>query len=502
MIYREQLDAIQKINDEFRYCKSIESLFELDLWSGLPPAGGAYRQQMAAYVGTQKNALFYTAEAKQAAEYFSGVQLKEIEDPIERGLIRSFQSRYRSAVRVPEELLRTYNLLRADVMNVWKEAREKQDYHLFEPWLEKVFSLKKQIAEAIDPNHPAFDTMIGSVDEGLKSEEVSREFEILKAGIRSLTERIQASPVKADAARLAVSEDVEKMAAFARRLAEEAGYDQRKGGFNHKVVHGFTSFLGPQDARVSTQRSGSPHLIFTCLHEAGHAMYASGGNDRVNRANMWGGIEGSFHEANARFYENIVGRSREYWSYYYPQLQQEFGRFAEITQEEFYRALHAVCPSLRRIEADEVTYSLHAILRFELERDYFSGKLKACDLAEAWNDKYEEYLGIRPSNDTEGVLQDMHWAGDYIGYFQSYALGNIYDGQIRAALLAARPDALAQLEQGNFKPLNSWMQEQIWQYGCCYTSGELMEKLTGSALDAKPFLQYLEEKYTALYQLF
>lgn len=501
MSYRENLDVIGKINDEFRYCKSIESLFELDLWSGLPPAGGAYRQQMAAYVGTQKNALFQTAEARRAADYFSGVNLKEIEDPVERGLIRSFRSRFNSATRVPEDLVRLCNLLKADVMNAWKEAREKKEYHIFEPWLEQVFFLKKQIAQSVDPNHSVFDTMIGSVDEGLKSEEVSREFEVLKTGIRSLTERILASPVKADASLLAGQEDVEKMSAFARRLAEEAGYDQRKGGFNHKVVHGFTSFLGPQDARVSTQRSGSPHLIFTCLHEAGHAMYASGGNDRVNQANMWGGIEGSFHEANARFYENIVGRSLEYWNYYYPQLQKEFKRFAGVTQEEFYRAMHVVRPSLRRIEADEVTYSLHAILRFELERDYFAGTLKACDMADAWNDKYEEYLGIRPSNDTEGVLQDMHWAGDYIGYFQSYALGNIYDGQIRAALLNACPEALAELEQGNFKPLNTWMQEQIWQYGCSYTSGELMEKLTGNTLDAKPFLQYLEEKYTALYQL-
>lgn len=230
-------------------------------------------------------------------------------------------------------------------------------------------------------------------------------------------------------------------------------------------------------------------------------MYASGGNDLVNQANMWGGIEGGFHEANARFYENIVGKSREYWEYYYPQLQDTFPVFKSVGLEEFYRAMHIVSPSLRRIEADEVTYSLHAILRFELERDFFAGKLEIGELSEAWNDKYEEYLGIRPSNDTEGILQDMHWAGDYIGYFQSYALGNIYDGQIRTALLKDLPEVYREMSKGDFSGLNHWMQEHIWQYGCCYTSGELMKQLTGKALDAKPFLRYLEEKYQKIYGL-
>ena len=168
--------------------------------------------------------------------------------------------------------MRQYNLLKADVMNAWKRAREAKDYHIFQPWLKQVFDLKKQIALSIDPESPAFDTMVSSVDEGLKSADVSREFDILKEGIRDLVVRIQNSPVKGNASLLSKAEDVEEMSAFSRRLAEEIGYDQRKGGFNHKVVHGFTSFLGPQDARVSTQRSGSSHLIFTCLHEAGHAM--------------------------------------------------------------------------------------------------------------------------------------------------------------------------------------------------------------------------------------
>lgn len=167
--------------------------------------------------------------------------------------------------------------------------------------------------------------------------------------------------------------------------------------------------------------------------------------------------------------------------------------------DEFYRAMNAVHPSLRRIGADEITYSLHVILRYELERDYFSGKIGTEDLNIAWNDKYKKYLGVCPENDTEGILQDMHWAGDYIGYFQSYALGNIYDGQIRKALLSEIPDLYEQIRHGEFDRLNKWMKEHIWQYGCCYTSGEMLKRLTGKTLDAVPFLDYMKEKYADLY---
>lgn len=501
MAYQQYLEEIRSINDQFRYYKTIESLFELDQWSALPPDGGAYRQQVAAHVAQQKAELFAGPDVKRAAEYFQTVDLSGIEDEIERGLIRSFLFRYRNLTRTPPDLTRQYSLLRAETMNKWKEAREKRDFHIFRPWLEQVFSLKKRIALAIDPERPAFDTLVGLIDEGVGCGEIDREFDRLKAGLRKLLERIRASEVQPDGALLQAAGSPEKVEGFARRLALESGYSENRGGFNNRVVHGFTSFLGPRDARVSTNVSDSFHLIFTYLHEAGHAMYASGGSDRVNAANMWGGIEGSFHEAMARFNENMLGRSKAYWAYYYPQLQQEFPQFRDVSLEEFYRAANAVRPGPRRIEADEVSYSLHVILRYELERDYFSGRVAVKDLARLWNEKSEQYLGVRPDNDTEGVLQDMHWAGDYIGYFQSYALGNIYGGQMLRVLRRDIPDLDRQIEQGQFHKLNQWLDQNIRQYGCCYTAGELIEKVSGSSLDARPYLAYLEQKYSGLYSL-
>ncbi len=501
MNYQAHLDIIRSINDQFRYYKTIESLFELDQWSALPLEGGAYRQQVAAHIAAQKAGLFDSEAAKGAAEYFKGVDLKEIEDYVERGLIRSFLFRYGNQTRTPKDLMHQYSMLRAETMNKWKEAREKQDFEIFRPWLTRVFDLKKQIALAINPEAPAFDTLVNINDEGTSCEAISREFDVLKKGLTKLRSQIEGSQVQGDSSIFNISLDPARVEAFSHRLARETGYQESRGGFNNRVVHAFTSFMGPRDARVSTHPNSSLNMVFTCLHEAGHAMYASGGNERVNAANMWGGIEGSFQEAMARFNENIVGRSRAYWDYYYPQLQKEFPEFAGIGLDEFYLSMNTVRPSLRRITADEVTYSLHVILRYELERDCFAGKLEVGDLRDAWNDLSETYLGIRPGNDTEGVLQDMHWAGDYIGYFQSYALGNIYCGQLREAMLQEIPQLDSELRQGKFDRLNHWLDTRVRQYGCCFTAGEMAKKVSGASLNAEPFLRYLEEKYRGIYKI-
>jgi len=499
--YQKQLEQIRSINDRYRYYKTMESLFELDQWSALPAEGGAYRQQVAAYVAAQKASLFDTREAADAARYFANVNLAEIQDDIQRGLIRSFLFRYRNQTRTPKDLMHEYSMLRAETMNKWKEAREKQDFEIFRPWLTRVFALKKQIALAIDPDAPAFDTMISMNDEGTGCQEITREFDVLKTGLGELVGSIQNSKVITERDIFQITLDPVRLENFSKRLARESGYREERGGFNHQVVHAFTSFMGPRDARVSIHKNNNLNMVFTCLHEAGHAMYASGGSEAVNAANMWGGIEGSFQEAVARFNENMVGRNKAYWEYYYPQLQREFPEFAEIGLDEFYLSMNRVKPSLRRITADEVTYSLHVILRYELERDLFAGRLEVGDLPRAWNDLSEKYLGIRPDNDTEGVLQDMHWAGDYIGYFQSYALGNIYCGQLREAILREIPDLDDQLRRGNFEKLNHWLDENVRQYGCCLTAGQMAERITGKRLDARPFLQYLSEKYQGIYKV-
>ena len=245
MSYQKNLECIRSLNDQFRYYKTVESLFELDQWSALPVEGAAYRQQVAAHIATQKAALFDGEDAKKAADYFQKVNLNEIEDYVERGLIRSFLFRYRNQTRTPKDLMHQYSMLRADTMNKWKEARKKQDFEVFRPWLEKVFDLKKQIALAINPEAPAFEPMVDINDEGTGCDVISREFDVLKTGLTDLRSRLEKSTIVPDTAIFNTPVDSAKIEAFSHRLSREFGYQESRGGFNNKVVHAFTSFMGP-----------------------------------------------------------------------------------------------------------------------------------------------------------------------------------------------------------------------------------------------------------------
>ena len=499
MAYHENLEKLKKVNDQLKYYKTLEALMDLDQWSSLPKQGSAYRQQVAAFVAGQKADLMATEEVKSIVDYFSGLDLWKIDDYIEKGLIRSFLFHYNCTSRVPKEKLQQVSALKAVATGKWVEAKEKSDYSIFKPYLKEAFSLKKEIACFIDPAKKPFEVLISIADEGICYDEVAREFDKLKAGIKVLLNKINSSDVIIDNSALKQEQDQQLMEDFARELISEFGYDIEKGAFA-KVPHAFTTFMGPKDARISTYSSGFIPLLFTYIHESGHAMYAYGGSDRVNEMNMFGGNEGGFHEAQARFYENIIGKSYEYWKHTYPKLQQKFETFRGIPMDDFYKMINKVQPNAKRTISDEVTYSMHPIIRFELEKDLFEGSLNFDDLPEAWNDKYEEYLGIRPNNDAEGVLQDMHWAGDYIGYFQSYALGNIYDGQIRNAILKDIPDFYSRIEKGDFKYISDWFEKNIYCHSNCLTAGEIMKNLTGEALNADCFLQYLNNKYRSIYK--
>ena len=234
MGYQKNLEYIKKLNDQFRYYKTIESIFEQDQWSALPLEGGAYRQQVASHIAMQKAGLFDSEDAKKAEKYFSEVNLNEIEDDIERGLIRSFLFRYRNQTRIPKDVLYQYNMLRAETMNKWKEAREKQDFAVFSPWLSQVFELKKQMALSVNPDVPAFDTLVNMTDEGTSCEEISCEFDILKEGLTNLRKKIEASSIKADDAIFVRPVEPVRLQEFAKRLARETGYQESRGGFNDK----------------------------------------------------------------------------------------------------------------------------------------------------------------------------------------------------------------------------------------------------------------------------
>ena len=497
MTTQERRQALQNIYTTSGYYNSISGVLGIDQWGGLPDQGVPYRVEVNAFLNNQRRALYFTAEADELAAYYQKNPVGETD--IETAQIRGFLKQRRFYEAVPVALQDAFNTKRVESMTAWKQAREAQDFEIFKPYMKDVFELRRQIALALYPDQDPFATLVDMVDEGLNIEEISEEFQKLRKGIVEIRRKIEESGIRIDNSILKQEQNAEEMMALAKELAREVGYQDSMGGYNEKVIHAFSSTIGPRDARISTSKHGKPSLIMTILHESGHSMYGYSSNEDVVKAGLYGGISGGFHEGQARFIENFIGRSREYIHHIYPKLTQSFPVYKNITEDAFYNALNKVASTLKRTEADEVTYNLHVIIRFELERDYFAGKLTIDQMRDAWNDKYEEYLGIRPQNDTEGILQDMHWTGSWIGYFQSYTLGNIYDGMIYKAILKDLPDFSQLIEAGNFEPIINWMTDNIWQYGRSVTAMDLLQKFSPQGLDAQPLLDYLDDKFGRIY---
>lgn len=500
MLLAQALEELKRLQTELAYLRGMGALCFWDQWMGLPAEGGPFRQKIEGYLAEKRIGLFNSTEAKALAQYWQGVPLAGIANPIDRATVRTFLFEYRQTVNIPVEKSRQAVALSAQGRDAWIRARTEKDYELFKPVLKQIFALRVELAGYVDPDRAPFEVMVGGSDEEISLEDVNREFDRMKTAVSGLVRKIQQSQVTIDDSFLNGPFEKQELLDFIKTLAEKMGYEKSKGGYG-EVIHPFTNIFGPKDARITVNCASYRLGVFGALHEAGHAMYSYRGNPEVDAANLWGGVPGGFHEAQSRFYENIVGKSRAFWECFYAEAQKRFTVFEAVSLDDYYRAVNVVRPSLNRVMADEVTYSLHPIIRFELEQDLIEGRVDFDTLPQAWNDRYEAYLGVRPANDTEGLLQDVHWSAGAMGYFQSYTLGNIYGGQIRKALLAAVPQVYGEIAAGNFAPLNDWLAENIHQYGNCYTASEMIDRISSGPLDAGPFIDYLYEKYSPIYQL-
>lgn len=497
MTQQERKEALQHIYTVGGYLGSIGGVLGIDQWGGLPEKGVAYRLEVNSFLNEQRRALYFTPESDALEDYYRDNPIGDSD--VETAQIRGFLKQRSFYRDVPADLLEEFNRKRVESMNAWKQAREAKDFEIFKPYMEAVFELRRKIALALRPGEDPFATLVDLTDEGLNIDDISAEFEKLRQGIVEIRKKIEASGTEISDDFLEREQNADDMMNLAKDLAREVGYRDDMGGYNEKVIHAFSSTVGPRDARISTGKNGYPSLLMTILHESGHSMYGYSSNEAVVAAGLYGGISGGFHEGQARFIENFIGRSRSYIHHIYPRLTQTFPAYATVSEEDFYKAFNKVASTYKRTDADEVTYNLHVIIRFELERDYFAGKLTIDQMNDAWNDKYEQYLGIRPRNDTEGILQDMHWTGSWIGYFQSYALGNIYDGMIYNAIRKDLPNFSDLVAVGDFAPIISWLTENIWQYGRSVTAMDLLNKFSDKGLDAQPLLDYLDDKFGRIY---
>jgi carboxypeptidase Taq len=382
----------------------------------------------------------------------------------------------------------------------WREARPANDFARVQPYLEKTLDYSRRLANFYPGYDHIADPLIDFADYGMKAADIARVFAELRAGLVPLIQKIAQQP-PVDDSMLHRHFPGEDQIRFGKQVIQDFGYDFRRGRLD-LAPHPFSTGFSVNDSRITTRITENflPECLLSIFHEAGHAMYEMGCNPAYEATALRGGVSAGVHESQSRTWENQVGRSRPFWEHYYPILQGYFpDQLKDVSLEAFYRAINNVQPSLIRTEADEVTYNLHPMLRFDLELAMLTGELAVKDLPDAWNARYEQDLGITPPNHTDGVMQDIHWYGYAIGgAFQGYTLGNILSAQFMEKALQAHPSIPEMIRQGNFQPLHGWLKENIYRHGSRYTAPELIQRVVGG-LDVQPLLRYLQKKYGEIY---
>jgi carboxypeptidase Taq len=387
-------------------------------------------------------------------------------------------------------------------MGVWAEARKKSNFKMFAPLLEKIIALNCEMADAIGYVGSRYNALLDLYEPGLTTTELDPLFKNLKKEIVPLLKAIQGAERPNDKF-LHKKYSKEKQMAFSRMVVEAMGFDMKAGRLDLSV-HPFTMGISMDDVRLTTR--AFEDNLFSCLassmHEAGHGMYEQGANPKLVRTTLEGGSSLGIHESQSRMWENLVGRGRPFWKHFYPKLKKLFpGKLDGVKMEQFYRAINIVESSPVRVEADEVTYNLHIILRYEMEKDLIEGKLSVGDVPEVWNEKMVSYLGYTPKNDGEGCLQDVHWSHGSFGYFPTYTLGNLYSAMFYNAAKRGVRGLEGQIEKGKMGGLKRWLNRNIHEVSRMETPDEIVRRATGSPLTAEPFVKYLWDKYSEIYAL-
>lgn len=424
-------------------------------------------------------------------------------DSDEASLIRQLRVTYEEERCLPPDFVSRRAEISGKAYRVWVKAREEDDFSAFAPWLEKIVDLGREMAEYYGYDDNIYDPLLNQYERGARTEEVRALFDATKEATLPLLEAIRESKQEVNDDLLKQPFDIEKQKEFAHYIARAVGYDFDRGHLG-TAVHPFATSFSRDDARI-TSRWYPDYLnpsLFGALHESGHAIYEQNTHPNLARTPLARGTSSGIHESQSRMFENYVGRSRSFWNAHFPKLQETFPKqLQDVTVEEFYRAINKVQPSFIRVEADELTYNMHIILRFELEQAMLNGDLAVKDLPTAWNDKMNELLGVTPPTDTEGCLQDVHWSRPGFGYFPTYALGNLYAAQLFEAATAQQPAIETEMVAGKTGALVTWLRENIHQYGRKFPPAELVQRATGSALTHEPFVRYVTAKFSDIYEL-
>ena len=502
MTSSEKYQRLFDLQKEIKLLKSIAATLEWDEQTYMPPKASDYRAEQAAYMAG-------ISHEKQTDPHI-GELLAELEasgiegdsNAVEDVNVREWRRDYNLLVKLPRELVEELTRTTIQAQQIWREARKTKNFASFGPVLEKIVRLKRQEADCLGHSGDRYDPLLDQYEPGAKTSDIEKTLAELRDKLVPLIRTIKGSSKQPDRSILRRSFSAGKQAKLAREIARSLGYDF-SGGSLDVTAHPFCTNLGPADIRITTRYDQKffSSAIFGVIHEAGHAIYEQNlpveywGSPMAEAASL------GIHESQSRLWENLVGRSLPFWEYWYPRTQKMFPSLKDVKLDDFFFAINEVSPSYIRVEADEMTYNLHILLRFEIERSLLSGELKASETPEAWNNKFKDYFGLTVPDDAAGCLQDVHWGWGLFGYFPTYSLGTLNASQFYLQAVKDIGDQDDNFRKGEFTPLREWLTEKIHRQGRRYPSARLTEEVTGEPLSARYLTDYFKEKFGNLYRV-
>lgn len=499
MAYHTLLEKLKRIND----VEKAIAVLDWDRETNMPPKGIEGRTRQISTLSELAHRMFTDTELgdllSAAEEELSGSAY----DSDEASMLRTVRREYDEQTLFTPDFVRRRSDITGASGAAWAVCRKNNDFAGFRPHLEAAVAIAQESAEIYGYEAERYDALLDKFERGMKTADVRSIFDVVKAGTVPLIQAIAERSGAIDASVLAQDFPVEAQRRMCRYAAESVGYDFERGHLG-EVHHPFSTSFGRNDVRITTRFAPEYAMssLFATLHEAGHAMYEQGIAEGLDGTPLGRGTSSGIHESQSRLFENQVGRSLAYWRSHYTKLQETFPtQLAGTDVDSFYRAINQVQPTFIRVEADELTYNMHIILRFELEQALINGDLKVADLPDAWREKMRSLLGIVPETDSKGVLQDIHWSMAAFGYFPTYTLGNLYSAQFMAAAREQDVGIDAELAQGKTGRLLAWLRDNVHRHGSKYDAPELCQRATGSTLTAEPFVQYVREKFGTLYGL-
>ncbi len=497
-------DAYRQLLTIVRERSTLESVAGLIGWDErtyMPPKGGAHRAEQSSLLARLGHEMMSAPRVGELLAQAEGSELTRDPDAPEAANLREIRRGYDRAVKVPARLVAEIAKLCALGQTIWQDARKKSDFAMFAPSLEKMVGLKREEAQALGFADRPYDSMLNDFEIGATTSEITKVFADLRAELAPLVAAIGASGRKPKKEILAREYAVDRQHLFAQNAAAAIGFDFAAGRLD-TTVHPFCSGHGPGDCRLTTRYDlhALNQGLFGTLHEAGHGMYEQGLDPAQFGTPMGTAVSLGIHESQSRLWENQVGRSRPFWEHFFPRAQQMFpGTLEDVGLDDFLFAINSVERSFIRVEADEATYNLHIILRFEMEQALFGGDMKVGDVPAAWNERFRAIFDMTPANDAQGCLQDVHWSCGGIGYFPTYTLGNLYAAQFMEQIRSDLAGLDDDFRRGDFRRLKGWLNEKIHRRGMQFRPRDLCRRVTGKTLSHEPLLRYLRQKYAAFY---